>query len=172
MAWINDLPETLVTRFLVDGMDSVTTDTHPTRSFQVILSDNTDDAVSAYNSILAGKMFTNGYMSGDEPKVIEIVKEDVLKKCWKAPTHSVYSNTATDTTHYSTVSDITENNSPAKSTRTVHKEKERKTLAECTAALEKAAEDLVVIEKVNQIEFERKNAEWAQNQKQTNTDLR
>eukprot|EP00957_Ditylum_brightwellii_P209282 15361076-Ditylum_brightwellii.AAC.2 len=32
-AWIDDLPETLVTRFLVGDMDSVTTDTHPTRSY-------------------------------------------------------------------------------------------------------------------------------------------
>eukprot|EP00957_Ditylum_brightwellii_P155267 11820234-Ditylum_brightwellii.AAC.2 len=52
-AWINVLPETLVTRFLVDNMDSVTTDTNPTRSYQVIPSDNLDHAVSVYNSILA-----------------------------------------------------------------------------------------------------------------------
>eukprot|EP00957_Ditylum_brightwellii_P156968 11946304-Ditylum_brightwellii.AAC.1 len=169
--WINDLPETLVTRSLVDDMDSVTTDTNPTRSYQVIPSDNMDDAVSAYNSILAGNMFTHGYVSGDEPKVIKIVEEDVLEKCWKAPPCSVYLNTATDTTHYSIVSGITENNSPAKSTTTIHKEKEWKALVERTAALEKAAEDLVATEKANQIKFERKNAEWTQNQKQTITDL-
>eukprot|EP00957_Ditylum_brightwellii_P087018 6623697-Ditylum_brightwellii.AAC.1 len=80
-AWINDLPETLVTRFLVDNMDSVTTNTNPMRSYQVIPSENTDDTVSAYNSIMAGNMFTNGYVSGDKPKVIEILEEDVLKKC-------------------------------------------------------------------------------------------
>eukprot|EP00957_Ditylum_brightwellii_P075238 5717384-Ditylum_brightwellii.AAC.1 len=51
-AWIDYLPEKLVTRFLVDNVDSVTTDTNPTHSYQVILSDNTDDAVSAYNLIL------------------------------------------------------------------------------------------------------------------------
>eukprot|EP00957_Ditylum_brightwellii_P154903 11789837-Ditylum_brightwellii.AAC.1 len=139
-AWINNLPETLVTRFLVDDMDSVTTDNNPTHSYQVIPSDNMDDAVSAYNSILVGDMFINGYVSGDEPKVIEIVEEDVLKRCWKAPPRSVYLNTATGTTHYSTVSGITENNSPAKSTVTVHKEKEWKALVERTAAPEKAAE--------------------------------
>eukprot|EP00957_Ditylum_brightwellii_P023701 1788900-Ditylum_brightwellii.AAC.1 len=33
---------------------------------------------------------------------MEIVEEDVLEKCWKAQPLSVYSNTATDTTHYST----------------------------------------------------------------------
>eukprot|EP00957_Ditylum_brightwellii_P085302 6488001-Ditylum_brightwellii.AAC.1 len=52
-ACINDLPETLVTRFLVDDMDSATTDINPTCSYQVIPSDNTDDVVSVYNSILA-----------------------------------------------------------------------------------------------------------------------
>eukprot|EP00957_Ditylum_brightwellii_P174223 13264534-Ditylum_brightwellii.AAC.1 len=62
-------------------MDSVTTDFNPTRSYQVIPSDNTDDAVSVYNSILAGDMCTNGYVPGDEPKVIEIVEEDALEKC-------------------------------------------------------------------------------------------
>eukprot|EP00957_Ditylum_brightwellii_P159223 12118697-Ditylum_brightwellii.AAC.1 len=31
--WINDLPETLVTRFLVDDMDNVTTDTQPMHSY-------------------------------------------------------------------------------------------------------------------------------------------
>eukprot|EP00957_Ditylum_brightwellii_P190063 14468958-Ditylum_brightwellii.AAC.1 len=130
-----------------------------------------DNADSAYNSILAGDMFINGYVSGDEPKVIKIVEEDVLEKCWKAPPRSVHSNTATDTTHYSTVSGITKNNSPAKSTTTVHKEKEWKALVERTAALEKAVEDLAATEKANQIEFERKNAEWMQNQKQTITEL-
>eukprot|EP00957_Ditylum_brightwellii_P207849 15354786-Ditylum_brightwellii.AAC.1 len=169
--WINDLPETLVTRFSVDDMDSVTTDTHPTRSYQVIPSENTDDAVSAYNLILVGNIFTNGYVSGAEPNVIEIVEEDVLEKCWKALSRSVYLNTATDTTHYSTVSGITENNYPAKSTATAHKEKEWRALVECTAALEKVAEDLAATEKANQIEFECKNAEWKQNQKQTITEL-
>eukprot|EP00957_Ditylum_brightwellii_P146332 11142317-Ditylum_brightwellii.AAC.1 len=106
-------------------MDSVTTDINPMRSYRVIPSDNTDDAVSA-------------------------------------PPCSVYSNTAADTTHYSTVSGITENNSPAKSTMTVHKEKEWKALEEHTAALEKAAEVLAATEKANQIEFERKNAERTQ----------
>eukprot|EP00957_Ditylum_brightwellii_P166434 12668911-Ditylum_brightwellii.AAC.1 len=110
-----------------------------------------DNHVSTYNLILAGDMFTNGYVSGDEPKVIEIVEEDVLKMCLKAPPRSVYSNTATDTTHYSTVSGIMENNSPAKSTATAHKEKEWKVLVEHTAALEKAAEDLAATEKANQI---------------------
>eukprot|EP00957_Ditylum_brightwellii_P057367 4350226-Ditylum_brightwellii.AAC.1 len=33
-AWIDNLPETLVSRFLVDDMDSVTTDTNPTHSYQ------------------------------------------------------------------------------------------------------------------------------------------
>eukprot|EP00957_Ditylum_brightwellii_P209281 15361076-Ditylum_brightwellii.AAC.1 len=73
-------------------------------------------------------MSTNGYVLGAEPKVIEIIEEDVLEKCWKAPPRSVYSNTATDTTHYSMVSGITENNSPDKSTATAHKEKEWKAL--------------------------------------------
>eukprot|EP00957_Ditylum_brightwellii_P202482 15330390-Ditylum_brightwellii.AAC.1 len=141
-ARINDQPGTFVTRFLVNDMDSVTTDTHPTRN-----------------------MFTNGYASGNEPNVIEIVEEDVLEKCWKAPPCSVSSNTATDTTHYSTVSGITENNSPAKSTATAHKENKWKALVERTATLERAAEDMVATEKANQIEFEGKNAEWMQNQK-------
>eukprot|EP00957_Ditylum_brightwellii_P142436 10852143-Ditylum_brightwellii.AAC.1 len=123
-AWIDNLPEILVTRFLVDDMDSVTTGINPKCSYQVIPSDNTDDAVSVYNLILVGDMFTNGYVSGDELKVIEIVEEDVLEKCWKASPCSVYSNTATDTTHYSTVSGIMENNSPPKSTASAHKEKE------------------------------------------------
>eukprot|EP00957_Ditylum_brightwellii_P174568 13292054-Ditylum_brightwellii.AAC.1 len=51
--WFDDLPETLVTRFLVDDMESVTTDINPMRSYQVIPSDNTDDDVSVYNLILA-----------------------------------------------------------------------------------------------------------------------
>eukprot|EP00957_Ditylum_brightwellii_P156323 11898333-Ditylum_brightwellii.AAC.1 len=62
-------------------MDSVTTDINPTCSYQVTPSDNTDDAVSVYNLILAGDMFSNGYVSGDEPKMIKIVEEDVLEKC-------------------------------------------------------------------------------------------
>eukprot|EP00957_Ditylum_brightwellii_P109765 8372259-Ditylum_brightwellii.AAC.1 len=75
-AWIDGLPDTLVTRFLVNDMDNVTTDINPTRSYRVIPSENTDAAVSVYNSILAGNMFTSGFVSGNEPKVIEIVEED------------------------------------------------------------------------------------------------
>eukprot|EP00957_Ditylum_brightwellii_P112248 8558179-Ditylum_brightwellii.AAC.1 len=69
------------------------------------------------------------------------------------------------------VSGITKNNSPAKSTATAHKEKEWKALVERTAALEKAAYDLAVTEKANQIEIECKNAEWKQTQKHTITEL-
>jgi hypothetical protein len=116
-------------------------------------------------------MFTNGYASGDEPKVIEIVEEDVLEKCWKALPRSVYSSTATDTTHYSTVSGITENNPSAKSTVSAYKEKDWKILEERTAALEKAAADLAATEKTYQVEFKSKNTAWMQSQKQTITDL-
>eukprot|EP00957_Ditylum_brightwellii_P039723 3005661-Ditylum_brightwellii.AAC.1 len=48
-AWIDGLPETLVTRFLVDDMDNITTDIDPMRSYRVIPFENTDDAVSVYN---------------------------------------------------------------------------------------------------------------------------
>eukprot|EP00957_Ditylum_brightwellii_P072119 5482336-Ditylum_brightwellii.AAC.1 len=114
-------------RHLSPGFWWMTWTVSPLILTQVIPSENTDNAVS-HNSILASAMFTNRYMSGNETKVIEIVEEDVLEKCWKAPPCSVYSNTATDTTHYSTVSGIIENNSPTKSTMTAHKEKEWKAL--------------------------------------------
>eukprot|EP00957_Ditylum_brightwellii_P042776 3239005-Ditylum_brightwellii.AAC.1 len=42
--WINNLPETLVTRFSVDDMDNVTTDSHPTHSYRVIPTEHTNDA--------------------------------------------------------------------------------------------------------------------------------
>eukprot|EP00957_Ditylum_brightwellii_P204118 15337767-Ditylum_brightwellii.AAC.1 len=120
----DDLPETLVTRFLVDDMDSVTTDTHPMRSYRVLPTENTNDAISAYNSILANDMVADSYDVGAEPKVIEIVEEDILEKCWKAPPCSIHSNTETDTTQTSTVSGIAESNFPAKSTAMAQKEKE------------------------------------------------
>eukprot|EP00957_Ditylum_brightwellii_P168786 12847416-Ditylum_brightwellii.AAC.1 len=100
--WIDDLPETLVTRFLADYMDSLTTDTHPMHSYRFLPTENTNDAVSAYNSILADEMVANGSVEGDEPEVIEIAEEDVLENCWKAPPHSVYLNTETETTQTST----------------------------------------------------------------------
>eukprot|EP00957_Ditylum_brightwellii_P191831 14603651-Ditylum_brightwellii.AAC.1 len=99
--WIDDLPELLFCRFLPSDMDKVTTDTHPTRSYRVLPTKNTDDAVSVHNTILSGDMLAES-PDGDDPKVIDVVEEDVLENCWTAPPPSVYSQTDTDSTLLST----------------------------------------------------------------------
>eukprot|EP00957_Ditylum_brightwellii_P103879 7913418-Ditylum_brightwellii.AAC.1 len=51
---------------------------------------------------------------GDGSEVAEVVEEDILENCWKAPPRLVYSTSGTSKTHDSTVSGITK--SPEKST--------------------------------------------------------
>eukprot|EP00957_Ditylum_brightwellii_P170851 13003995-Ditylum_brightwellii.AAC.1 len=96
--WIDNLPETLATRFSEYDMDNVTTDSHPTRSYRVIPTEHTNDAVLAYNSILANEMTVDASLGGIDLEVVAIVEEDVLENCWKAPTRSIYSKSGTDAT--------------------------------------------------------------------------
>eukprot|EP00957_Ditylum_brightwellii_P122331 9328665-Ditylum_brightwellii.AAC.1 len=66
-------------------MDSVTMDTHPSRSYYVLPTENMEDAVSVYNTILSGQMV----MEEDNTNLaIEIVEEDNVDNSWKAPPHS------------------------------------------------------------------------------------
>eukprot|EP00957_Ditylum_brightwellii_P179716 13690255-Ditylum_brightwellii.AAC.1 len=83
-------------------MDNVTTDSHPTRSYRVIPTEHTNDAVLTYNSILADEMAVDESSGGNDLEVIAIVEEDVLENCWKAPTRSVYLKSGTDATLTST----------------------------------------------------------------------
>eukprot|EP00957_Ditylum_brightwellii_P146731 11169540-Ditylum_brightwellii.AAC.1 len=71
-------------------MDTVTTDSHPTRSYRILPTENTDDAVSVYNAILSGVMVADS-MDDDNPEAIALVKEDVLENFWTAPPRLVYS---------------------------------------------------------------------------------
>eukprot|EP00957_Ditylum_brightwellii_P009796 738918-Ditylum_brightwellii.AAC.1 len=141
-------------------MASVTTDSHPTRSYRVIPTKHTNNAVLAYNSILADEIAVDESSGGNNPEVIEIVEEDVLENCWKAPPRLVYLKSGTDATQTSTVSGITDSNSPVKLAPTAQEDEVWNALVKRTEALEKAAEDLAATEKANQEELERKNAEW------------
>eukprot|EP00957_Ditylum_brightwellii_P032094 2433755-Ditylum_brightwellii.AAC.1 len=78
---------------------------------------------------------------------VAIVEEDVLENCWKAPTRSIYSNSGTDATLTSTVSGITDINSPRKSVHTDQGNEVWNELVKWTEILEKAAEDLAATEK-------------------------
>eukprot|EP00957_Ditylum_brightwellii_P121957 9300773-Ditylum_brightwellii.AAC.1 len=60
---------------------------------------------------------------GNDPEVVEIVAEDVLENCWKAPTRSVYSKSGTDATLTSMVSGITDSKSSIKLAPTAHEDK-------------------------------------------------
>eukprot|EP00957_Ditylum_brightwellii_P014115 1064147-Ditylum_brightwellii.AAC.1 len=102
-------------------MDSVTTDTHPTRSYRVVPTKNTSDAVSVYNSILADMMEAEKALIGNSSEAAAGVEEDILEKCWKAP--------------------------PQKSTTSPQDDAAWATLVDRTAALEKAAENLAISEK-------------------------
>eukprot|EP00957_Ditylum_brightwellii_P025563 1932321-Ditylum_brightwellii.AAC.1 len=90
-------------------MDTVTMDSHPTRSYRILPTENTDNDVLVYNTILSGVMVAES-TDGDNPKAIAVVKEDVLENCWTAPPRLVYSQTDTDSTLLSTVSGITDSN--------------------------------------------------------------
>jgi hypothetical protein len=169
--WIDNLPEILATRFSEYDTNNVTTDSHPTRSYRVIPSEHTNDAVLAYNSILADVMTVDESLGGTAPDEVAIVEEDVLENCWKAPTRSIYSHSGTDATLSSTVSGITDVNSPQKSVHADNDAEVWNELVKRTELLEKAAEDLAETEKVNQEELERKNTEWEEKQTQMLCDM-
>eukprot|EP00957_Ditylum_brightwellii_P050011 3790989-Ditylum_brightwellii.AAC.2 len=50
--WIDTLPELLSHCFSAEEMDSVTTETHPSCSYQDYPKENTDDAASVYDTLL------------------------------------------------------------------------------------------------------------------------
>eukprot|EP00957_Ditylum_brightwellii_P128782 9823776-Ditylum_brightwellii.AAC.1 len=54
-------------------------------------------------------------LGGIDPEDVAIVEEDVLENCWKAPARSIYLKSGTDATLTSTVSGITNIDSPRKS---------------------------------------------------------
>eukprot|EP00957_Ditylum_brightwellii_P069393 5267752-Ditylum_brightwellii.AAC.1 len=83
-------------------MDSVTTDTHPTRSYRAVPTKNTNKAASVYNSILADMIKAEKATIGNASEAAAVVEEDILEKCWKAPPRSVYSTSETSKTHDST----------------------------------------------------------------------
>eukprot|EP00957_Ditylum_brightwellii_P032122 2435992-Ditylum_brightwellii.AAC.1 len=60
-------------------------------------------------------MTVDDSLGGTAPDEVAIVEEDVLENCWKAPTRSIYLHSGTDATLSSTVSGITDVNSPQKS---------------------------------------------------------
>eukprot|EP00957_Ditylum_brightwellii_P188844 14374748-Ditylum_brightwellii.AAC.1 len=62
-------------------------------------------------------------LGGIDLEDIAIVKEDVLENCWKAPTRSIYSKSGTDAMLTSTVSSITDSNSPRKLSPTDQEDK-------------------------------------------------
>eukprot|EP00957_Ditylum_brightwellii_P109051 8318675-Ditylum_brightwellii.AAC.1 len=128
-------------------MDKVTTDTHPTRSYRILPTENTDDAVLVYDTILSSDMVAES-PDGDNPKAIEVVKEDVLENCWTAPPRLVISQTDTDSTLLSTVSGIIDSNKfPATVAPATQDDDTWDALVERTDALEKAAEDIAKMEK-------------------------
>eukprot|EP00957_Ditylum_brightwellii_P208173 15356164-Ditylum_brightwellii.AAC.1 len=73
--WIDDLPELLARHFPPSVMDKVTLDSQPTRSYRVLPTENTDDAVLVYNTILSGNMGATS-PEGNDPDAIAVVKED------------------------------------------------------------------------------------------------
>eukprot|EP00957_Ditylum_brightwellii_P141540 10782904-Ditylum_brightwellii.AAC.1 len=99
-------------------------------------------------------------LGGIDLEDVAIVAEDVLENCWKAPTCLIYLKSGTDATLTSTVSGITDSNSPRKSSHTDQEDEVWNALVKQTEVLEKAAKDLAATEKDNQEELERKNAEW------------
>eukprot|EP00957_Ditylum_brightwellii_P102769 7831732-Ditylum_brightwellii.AAC.1 len=86
-------------------------------------------------------------LGGIAPDDVAIVEEDVLENCWKAPTHSIYSNSGTDAMLTSTVSGITDINSPRKSVHADQDDEVWNELVKRMEILEKAAEDLAETEK-------------------------
>ena len=158
--WIDDLADLLLHQFSAEEMDSVTTDAHPTRSYRAVPTAHTNEAVSVYNTILADMMMEDKPTIVNTSETAAVVEEDILEKCWKAPPRSVYSTSETSKTHASTVSGITE--SPGKSITSPRDDAAWATLVDRTAALEKAAENLVISGKQHQENSERVRVAAAQ----------
>eukprot|EP00957_Ditylum_brightwellii_P034192 2591186-Ditylum_brightwellii.AAC.1 len=93
-------------------------------------------------------------LGGIDLEFVATVEEDVLENCWKAPTRSIHSKSGTDETLTSTVSGITDSNSPRKLLPTDQEDEVWNALVKQTEVLKKAAEDLVATEKDNQEKLE------------------
>eukprot|EP00957_Ditylum_brightwellii_P121505 9266990-Ditylum_brightwellii.AAC.1 len=61
-------------------MDSVITDTHPTRSYRAMPTAHTNEAVSVYNSILDDMMNEDEATIGNASEAVAVVEEDILEK--------------------------------------------------------------------------------------------
>eukprot|EP00957_Ditylum_brightwellii_P124056 9456748-Ditylum_brightwellii.AAC.1 len=53
--WIDTLPDLLSHSFSDEEIDSITTETHPSCSYQAYPAENTDDAAAVYDTLLSGR---------------------------------------------------------------------------------------------------------------------
>eukprot|EP00957_Ditylum_brightwellii_P209964 15364430-Ditylum_brightwellii.AAC.1 len=96
--------------FTFDDQCQITTDQSPSCSCSEESPENTEDTAKAFDALLKGDMDT----VNDEDENKTAVDEDKLDNCWKKPPRSVYFRSLTTDMHASTVSGITENDSPIK----------------------------------------------------------
>eukprot|EP00957_Ditylum_brightwellii_P097469 7423369-Ditylum_brightwellii.AAC.1 len=86
--WLDNLYEMLRNNFIRDKLDLIVMEEEPSCSYRLIPMEDTDGAVSVYNTVLSGHMMEDSEDAG----IIEVIEEDILKNYCKAPpvqsTHS------------------------------------------------------------------------------------